>query len=123
MEWYQKYPKSYSSFLEFVFDKHLIIQNPRTHIFSDLETRWMIDDIMISGVLYEFFDKQGIWVNVNKSWSGSDIVGIIIEDEFTWEVFSDQTYIDSPYNSEYKTRVEAECAAFEKAFEILESKL
>jgi hypothetical protein len=77
---------------------------------------------VITRDLYDFFDENGIMINVLEA-------GILTQDnshynKFIWVI----TSLEGVYNhnypyAQYPPRAEAETAAFERAFEILESKL
>ncbi len=79
--------------------------------------------------LYDFFDEQGIIIEIGLDSEFTDENGeVTIPECFYYQLYHnvrDATEDLSPagYNAGYKTRTEAETAAFEKAFEILETKL
>ena len=67
--------------------------------------------------LYDFFDEQGIWIMITPPASLDEGVNY-----FDCTI----SYLDGFWGNdgrEYKTRLEAEQAAFNKAFEILENRL
>ena len=69
--------------------------------------------------LFDFFDEQKLFIRIDN---GMDMGGNSIFDEWCYVVQSiyNDIWTDNKY---YKTRKQAEQVAFERAFEILESKL
>lgn len=79
--------------------------------------------------LYDFFDGQGIYIEICLDSEFTDYDGeVVLPDCFCYQLYhniKDAKDILSPagFCAEFKTRIEAEEKAFEKAFEILENKL
>ena len=103
----EKYPKGLTAWLSFRFGV------------DSLDDWGMTKDICISQIqvrtLYDFFDEQGIWIELTFEGEG----------KFHYDILKDaRNYLHigcDPYSE--STRTEAEEKAFEKAFEILETKL
>ncbi|MCK5606295.1 hypothetical protein KAR91_30625 [Candidatus Pacearchaeota archaeon] len=85
-----------------------------THFETDIPI-YAIGDILTLRHLYDFFDENDINIFVRLS----DITNSFLP--FDWDIVYEDIYHSSYL--EYKTRKEAEQAAFTKAFEILEQKL
>ena len=100
----EKYPNSYKTALGW---------------FGDLK------DIITWRHLYDFFDEQGIYVNINLSYTAGKEIWFEYEidtfNEKTDCCSMDESDYDEPYKT--KTRTLAEEQAFLKAFEILEGRL
>jgi hypothetical protein len=95
----EKYPKAWQKLRDWDF-KRPAINHPRR--------------------LYDFFDEQGIYINISRYFQplGSYIEWVaIIDTEDDFRV----AYLNK--RGGYPTRTEAEEKAFEKAFEILEGRI
>ena len=71
--------------------------------------------------LYDFFDEQGVVITVNHQTSFAYEEHIL--DEWYYHITTGLFSSDVESKANTKTRTEAETAAFERAFEILESKI
>ena len=102
----EKYPKAWGLLIGFIGENHIESFQYLTILFRPF--------------LYDFFDEQGIYINVN--WRNYYDTNHNHRTFFDWEVYTEDI---SGYSSEVEepTRTEAEEKAFEKAFEILEGKL
>ena len=66
--------------------------------------------------LYDFFDEQEIWIEISADRINGWMFEMFKLTEDYWSVLFSAKFT-------YKTRIEAETAAFIKAFELLEEKL
>jgi hypothetical protein len=95
----KKYPKAYDAWVTYNQAKYGTAPSKDAY--------WLL----MVGSLYDFFDRKGIYIIVNRSPA---------DREFFWSIDIDVDYYDGDYTA---TRTEAEEQAFIKAFEILEDKL
>ena len=72
--------------------------------------------------LYDFFDEQGIYINVVRMWYFEDTIENSLHEFFDWEIIVEREFVGDS-EVEEPTRTEAEEQAFIKAFEILEDRL
>ena len=71
--------------------------------------------------LYDFFDENEIYILIGKNLlRGSEYFP---DSDWWWNVTSGEATWIQAHSSSYDTRTEAEQGAFEKAFEIMESKI
>ena len=101
----EKYRKAYLLMIKQLDSKRLLDINAEPRNIRDL---------------YDFFDEQGILIIIDKDWEYmySDDMERRYLKTWNYEISQEPFYGDS-----YETRTEAEQAAFEKAFEILERRL
>ena len=99
----EKYPKAFGLLESFLKGKELMAMEQRNR-----------HPITVMRFLYDFFDEQGIIINVYNFFGN-----------FWWDIKEHYTRVFAEHAKEdqSKTRTEAEGKAFEKAFEILEAKL
>ena len=78
------------------------------------DTCKVVIDIDSDRDLYDFFDEQGIIINVYNLFGS-----------FWWDIkeYYERLFAEHAKEDQYKTRTEAEEKAFTKAFELLEEKL
>ena len=109
----EKYPKALTCLAK-MFDKD-ISDKGLDSLVSVLEMAWQDRD------LYDFFDEQGIYIGIIYQYYYNTL-DTCDHYYFDWEIMFgvDDKIISS--DVEESTRTEAEEKAFEKAFEILESK-
>lgn len=111
----EKYPKAYELFIKFVNELH-------NSMFKLLEIDDTDDLIIkhsygINSDLYDFFDDNEIKITTTLWQKPGDISYIIYTKE------KKGTYKSNGMSKGHQIRKEAEIAAFEKAFEILEERL
>lgn len=108
----EKYPKAWEKFLsQFhkVMDMPIyVIGDDGTHLYVEYGLEY------IPRFLYDFFDEQGMVMLIDCN-PEDRFYGYLLNIKCCFIVDSDTDY--------YKTRTEAEEAAFTKAFKILEEKL
>lgn len=112
MDWKKiskKYPKAFEAFSDWKF-------NGRKDL-TPFMYMALIKDVRI---LYDFFDENEIWITINAdNIKDYDYPGSIKKGEIYFWININWIYED---DIKYLTRTEAEEAAFNKAFEILEQK-
>lgn len=107
MNWIEirkKYPKSYAKWYCF------------TQIDTAEKSLQTNNIIYYTGLLFYFFDDNGIVINITNDYSED-------ETKFKYWYIISQLIEQRIQNEYFHSRKEAESEAFEKAFEILESKL
>ena len=123
----ESYPKAWEKFKESIYkgseDYPHIIEQVRTNgvftITLGSRFRTFIDRDLIfgAGALYRFFDAQEIYIRQNWTITASEKAEKM---EFFCAIWH---YGKFSCTEDFPTRADAESAAFEKAFEILECKL
>lgn len=104
----ETFPKAYNLFYDYFFDEEIKMYNPQYSPPSDMA--------LMSGYLYDFFDENNTIIQLWLRWG-------------SWEYLVVYDDINEKLNSygkegfDFNSRKEAEQAAFEKAFEILERRL
>ena len=110
----EKYPKGYDSAKMWWIDEAGLSQfqdfNPCSGV--NVNDRY----------LYDFFDEQGIFINVVRMWYFEDTIENSLHEFFDWEIIVEREFV-SDSEVEEPTRTEAEEQAFIKAFELLEQRL
>lgn len=120
MNWKQiakKYPKAIEKFGEWYCctnDSMWISYDKSQAVFCKIGHESEVND----RDLYEFFDENGITIIIDLF--SQDRPALSPASVFGWKLFG-IAFI--PNSNAYKTRLEAETKAFEKAFEILNKKL
>ena len=133
MNW-RKIQKKYSKAFAFLIRKEMDGSEPSNIIIEFYDDEYFRYSCTIKGIdngghgdmftrqLYDFFDENGIPITINADYYGSMEYHPLTYSEDKADIYYwlnvNFAYED---NIEYKTRVEAESAAFEKAFEILEN--
>ena len=113
----EKYPKGFN-----LFEQHFIKEEPEIHCFkiigNGIWVNWRkeVETYFEERLLYDFFDENGIFISIEYN-----------SDEpmcFDWYIWTESmTASNLEIPMVYKERTNAESAAFEKAFKILEDRL
>ncbi len=114
----EQYPKALKEFMLWDFEDN------ETDFEEWVDTAWWLINKRNIRDLYDFFDEQGIYISIryDNRWENPDSTDSEVINYWDWDIDDSLNNLGSSQVEE-PTRTEAEEKAFEKAFEILESKV